>query len=647
MRSIRHQATHLLRTAALGCAGLMWALASHAAAAPPAQVDEPRLTALAADTGWIKLLHYEDDTRSRTGWRSAVHSTSFFLDPTHGPTDPLAELRATLQAIQAPSSTTPEDQHAQCVFPARTMWLRRQLGDTLSLPQAACPRWLAWAGQQQIESVSLVLASGFLGNPASYYGHTLLKFNTATSRRQTALQDPSVSYGVIENGTDDPLTYIVKGIFGGYDGGFSDIAYYFHRNQYGEIELRDLWEYELDLSPDEVHFVAAHAWEVLDRRYQYFFFRRNCAYRMAEIVQIVDGVNITPESRPWTIPQATLQTAATQTRANGRPLLKAVRYAPSRQSSFFASYKALNAREADVFFELVDSAPAFRASPYLSLPVASQRAVVDAAIDYHQFIADTGQRAAGKLHPVYATALAERYRLPPAPKTATPIAPEPPHVGRQPGWLQVGWLDSTRQGQSAFLRVRAAYYDPLDSDQGHIPFSGLTMGDLRLRTKGQGLQVDQLDLIIINSANPGVTGLMGDRGQVWQLKAGAEPVKPGCEDCLAARVQGDLGMGRRMGRGLFASVRAGGALQGERMAQGIGFAKAGAGLIWRPHGDWGVRVDVESRWPLGGTQAARYTVTKAEWRHALDKSLDLRVRHESSTGAGGGARTLIGVGAYW
>jgi hypothetical protein len=643
MRSIRLDAKRLLRQTILSCA---WLALGPVQAAPTALPDQTRLATLAADPTWIKLLHYEATSSSDTGVLSAVKTESFFLDAKDGPTHPQAELRATLEAILAPPAESPDDQHAQCHFPARTIWLRRKLTDAVTFPNITCPRWQAWAGNHQIDSVSLVLASGFLGNPASYYGHTLLKFNTSPSRRLTALQDPSVSFGVIENGTDDPFTYIVKGIFGGYEGGFSDIAYYFHRNQYGEIELRDLWEYELNLTPDEVLFVAAHAWEVLNRRYQYFFFRRNCAYRMAEIVQVIDDADITPEDRPWTIPQATLQKAATQVRADGRPLLKSVRYAPSRQTRFYASYGALSKDEATVFFDLVERPEALGGPNYLHLSPTSQRAVVDATIDYHQFIADAAQRSSGKLHPVYAAALAERYRLPPAPKSADATPPEPPHIGRQPGWMQAGWLGETREGNSTFIRVRAAYYDPLDSNQGHVPFSGLTMGDIRIKTDGQHIKLDQLDLLVINSANPGVTGLAGDRGQVWQLKAGAEPVKPGCSDCIAARLQGDIGMGRHMGNGMLISVRAGGAIQSQKMDQGPGYVKAAGGLIWRPNAAWGAQLDVETRWPVGIAQS-HYNVAKAEWRYALDKSHDLRIRHESSTGTGGGARTLIGVGAYW
>ena len=80
-----------------------------------------------------------------------------------------------------------------------------------------------------MSSVSVVFATGFLGNPASYYGHTLLKFNFRTGEKHTSLLDVSVNYGAILEGKHDgQVTYIVKSLAGGYSAGFSHIHFYYH-----------------------------------------------------------------------------------------------------------------------------------------------------------------------------------------------------------------------------------------------------------------------------------------------------------------------------------------------------------------------------------------------------------------------------------
>lgn len=39
---------------------------------------------------------------------------------------------------------------------------------------------------------------------------------------------------------ENPVFYVFKGVFGGYEGGFSNTEYYHHNHNYGETELRDL-----------------------------------------------------------------------------------------------------------------------------------------------------------------------------------------------------------------------------------------------------------------------------------------------------------------------------------------------------------------------------------------------------------------------
>ena len=42
--------------------------------------------------------------------------------------------------------------------------------------------------------------------------------------------------------------FFIRGIFGTYDGSFTDERFYNYNHIYGENELRDLWEYPLNFS---------------------------------------------------------------------------------------------------------------------------------------------------------------------------------------------------------------------------------------------------------------------------------------------------------------------------------------------------------------------------------------------------------------
>ena len=40
------------------------------------------------------------------------------------------------------------------------------------------------------------------------------------------------------------------------------MPYYRKVKEYGDFESRDLWEYELDLNPEESRFMVEHIWEM-------------------------------------------------------------------------------------------------------------------------------------------------------------------------------------------------------------------------------------------------------------------------------------------------------------------------------------------------------------------------------------------------
>ena len=81
--------------------------------------------------------------------------------------------------------------------------------------------------------------------------------------------------------------------------------------------------------------------------------------------------------------------------------------------------------------------PAFEA-----LPVEAQHAVLDAGIDYLQFIADPDARARGVVDPRYVRALAARYALPPGSRPLPQAVPPPPIFHHSPPF-QVGMAFSS------------------------------------------------------------------------------------------------------------------------------------------------------------------------------------------------------------
>lgn len=610
----------------------IFACLSDASAADPDQ--------LAQSDSWRRLLHYEAERSSPSGFRSAIHSPEFFL-AADGASQPASELQASLAAMLAPLGRL-ADEHAKCRFPARLLWLRQQFPEMqTALAEIDCPAFAAWADPRETESVSLVFANGYLGNPASYYGHVFLKFNRRKAPGRSGLLDQTLNFGAILDKQDDPVSYIVKGIVGGYDGGFSPVEFYFHDANYGENELRDLWEYRLALPPAAVRLVLAHAWEVTQKRYVYYFFRHNCAYRVAELLEVVDGLEVIPRDRPWTVPQALIQSVAAA-RLDGRPLLAERVFHPSRQSRLYEKHSALKAGEKQLVTRVIDDEITPDGPAVRELPVERQQALIDTVLDFHQFRLERSKREAGKkMSPGYAGALAARLQLPVGSTESTLVPPAAPDEGRAPSWLQIGMVHDRMAGSSPTFRLRPAYYDTLDAG-AQVRNGALSMGDLQLRLDGSRLRIRQFDLLVINSMNPAITGLPGDRGFGWKVKVGAEQDRIACPDCLVSRLQGDVGVGRQLSRNLFAALHAGAAVQEKTGFNGSGFLRLSGSLLFRPSSAFGVRLSHEERRPVQAGLAS-YGVTLAEARLALGADHDLRLLWENDR-----KQSLsLGLGYYW
>ncbi|MGH8466469.1 MAG: DUF4105 domain-containing protein, partial [Pseudomonas sp.] len=234
--------------------------------------DDARLAQLAADRYWIALGHYE--TAKLGGWRSYVDDRQFFLaeDGAHHPDQ---ELRATLQALYAPANLG--DKHAQCVFPARTRWLREQL-QLDDLPAPDCKEYTQWFKDIAPHSAVMIFPAAYLNSPSSMFGHTLLRIDQAdVQTNDTALLSYAINFGAYIEGSDNSILYAWKGLMGGYPGLFALVPYQEKLSEYRSLENRDLWEYRLNLTPEETGRMVEHVWELKQIQFDYFFFDENCS----------------------------------------------------------------------------------------------------------------------------------------------------------------------------------------------------------------------------------------------------------------------------------------------------------------------------------------------------------------------------------
>ena len=118
-----------------------------------------------------------------------------------------------------------------------------------------------------------------MNNPASMFGHTLLRFDRPDQSENTRLLSYAVNYGA-ETGEDNGVLFAVLGLTGGYPGTYSVEPYYELVKRYSDIENRDIYEYQLAFTEDEVRRMVEHLWEMRSHWSEYYFFDENCSYQL-------------------------------------------------------------------------------------------------------------------------------------------------------------------------------------------------------------------------------------------------------------------------------------------------------------------------------------------------------------------------------
>lgn len=489
-------------------------------------MDESRLQALAADPYWIALGHYE--TGKLGGWRSYVDDDRFFLaqDGAHHPD---RELAATLEALYAPASKG--DQHAQCVYPARTRWLREQLQLT-DLPSPDCAEYKRWFQDVSPHSAVLIFPAAYLNSPSSMFGHTLLRIDQAdVQSNETALLSYAVNFGAYIEGNDNSILYAWKGLMGGYPGLFAFVPYQEKLSEYRSLENRDLWEYRLNLTPEETGRMVEHIWELKQIRFDYFFFDENCSYRLLELLQVArPSLDLTSHFPLTAIPTDTVKAV------KKAGLVERVDYRPSRERELLARAEPLDKAEQQQVLAVAADTGKLQSPEFTALPQPRQALVQDAAYRLERYRATGQERDADQARRSFELLRAINRNPPPPLEIERPGLPEDGHESRT--WqLGVG----TREDRAfAEYGLRMAYHDLNDNAYGFPLGAQIEILQLKLRQyEGNDWQVQRLDLATIRSLTPRNDLL---KPWSWQVSGGLERV-PGKHDdeVLVSHVNGGAG----------------------------------------------------------------------------------------------------------
>ena len=180
------------------------------------------------------------------------------------------------------------------------------------------------------------------------FGHTLFRIDT--KRKGTQLLAHGINYGAnVEESKTNPVIFAVLGLAGGYYGAFTVKPYYDVINTYNNIENRDIWEYNLDFSKEEIDLFIAHMWELGHNMARYYFFSKNCSYILLEILDVIrPNLKLADEFPHHAIPLDTLKAVVKK-----EGLIKGVHYRPSRQARIRFKYNQMKPLQKKHYLQLI------------------------------------------------------------------------------------------------------------------------------------------------------------------------------------------------------------------------------------------------------------------------------------------------------
>ena len=494
--------------------------------APARTLDE-----LAMEPRWQALLHVNRGATLRSRQRSYVGDETFFLSR-RGRTDSAAELHAAADILARPGA--PE----RCRFPARYRFLAAALGWQEPEPFAHCEEYLAWRQEIPDDQVVLVFPAAYLNSPSSMFGHTLLRFDRHD--QPSDWHAWAVNFGALVSADDNSIFYIYRGLAGGYPGRFSTVSYVRKIQEYAHLENRDMWEYQLSLSQDEISWMIDHLWELKDVDFAYYFLDENCSFRLLELLEVArPEVDLLSELRFAEVPVNTVRSI------DAAGLVAERNYRASKAVQLEHLQAQLDKHEVRLARQLMRDPEALDSGAFHALPPERRHLVARAAYEALRFRDRT--RADSRKAGATAYAMLRAMNSHPAPALPALDPPEPPEQGHatQMLALSAGQRDNT---DFAEFQYRLTYHDWLDNSRGFLDGAWIEALNTRLRREeGDRWRLWQLDLVNIRSLAPRSAFV---KPVSWFVHAGIDRPEVAGQRDATRFVRGGAGLAWRVGNWL-------------------------------------------------------------------------------------------------
>jgi hypothetical protein len=175
-----------------------------------------------------------------------------------------------------------------CRFPARYELLMKDV----SLPGPKielCPDLKEFLDRAPVQRASLVFAAEDITSPSSMMGHLMLKIEGKNIDGVDVQH--AISYFTEVNTVNVPKL-LFDSLFIGKNGYYTLSPYAQKLYRYNVDEQRNVWDYQLKLTRDEMNLLAYHLYELKNTNIKYFFHKYNCATLIYRILAVAKGSSV-------------------------------------------------------------------------------------------------------------------------------------------------------------------------------------------------------------------------------------------------------------------------------------------------------------------------------------------------------------------
>ncbi|QTQ12753.1 DUF4105 domain-containing protein [Treponema parvum] len=414
---------------------------------------------LSEDPYWHTLLHYKPAGEGR--YKSLIDDPKFFCAK-NGKTDPAAELSATLKAFFA--LPVEGERHAAARFPGRYAWLCRKLGlQTQDFPYDGDAEYSSLIKLLRPGSIYLVFPSGYMKNPASVFGHTLILVET---EGRPQLLANSISYGAITT-LNTGFVYALLGLVGGFHGYYGFSPYYEKIKEYANMDMRDMWEYRFNFTEEEKDRLLRHLLDMTGIYSNYYFISENCSYNLLFLIEAAR-----PETKITQVVSGVVEPVATIKAMYSAGLYDDFVYRPSLFKRIETLKTALSAEQNRYVKSLCTGKKTVKDFPFETSDKETQAVIWEISAEYLQYLLNNGKISPEEYRPRYVEVLSERRKLGAIKYDAKTEIPKAPHTAHGSKKIALG-CGKDAGGNYLGFNCRLTAHEQLENSAGYSDNSQL------------------------------------------------------------------------------------------------------------------------------------------------------------------------------